>query len=382
MNFIPTRARLPNMPKALSEPVEPNLRGHVPALDAIRGLAILAVTVYRFGGGSHDEALAAEKVIPFIELGSRGVDLFFVLSGFLITGILFDTKQDLHFFRNFYARRTVRIFPLYYGVLIVALLLWPWHIPAQDYASWLWLYGANIVQAREGWCLGWLNHFWSLAVEEHFYLVWPAVIYLLSRRNAMLACVGLFVASAVGRVACAYLYPHSPAAEVLTIFRLDGLVAGSYLALAARETGGLRALARPAWIIFLATSVLLVPFIYKGTRFLTIPETLWAIEGASFLVLVLTAVPESMLARFGENRILHWFGKYSYGMYVHQNLLIPLLSGFITAGGLATYLGNAVVGQLAYLVMMSLATVAVAYLSWHGFEVHFLKLKKYFGGHA
>jgi peptidoglycan/LPS O-acetylase OafA/YrhL len=106
-----------------------------------------------------------------IELGSRGVDLFFVLSGFLITGILFDAKGKEHYFRNFYMRRALRIFPLYYAALAVTLLVLPRVYPslaaefqpAVDAQAWLWLYGANVVQSVKGqWCLGPLNHFWRL----------------------------------------------------------------------------------------------------------------------------------------------------------------------------------------------------------------------------
>ena len=99
-------------------------RGHIPALDAIRGLAIVLVTLYRFGGGGDGPARAIGH--PWlIDLGRRGVDLFFVLSGFLITGILFDAKGKEHYFRNFYMRRTLRIFPLYYAALVVTLLVLP-----------------------------------------------------------------------------------------------------------------------------------------------------------------------------------------------------------------------------------------------------------------
>jgi peptidoglycan/LPS O-acetylase OafA/YrhL len=110
----------------------------VPMLDAIRGLAILLVTYYRFGGGSPDFATAGEG-LPLHDVGRRGVELFFVLSGFLITGILHDAKQKPYFFRNFYARRTLRIFPLYYGVLLLGLIVLPaisstaagWYAPAE-----------------------------------------------------------------------------------------------------------------------------------------------------------------------------------------------------------------------------------------------------------
>ena len=110
-------------------PELPNLKGHLPALDAIRGLAIVLVTLYRFGGGDHGLGRAVEADW-LVEPGSRGVDLFFVLSGFLITGILFDAKGKEHYFRNFYVRRALRIFPLYYGVLAAAVFLLPLVLPS------------------------------------------------------------------------------------------------------------------------------------------------------------------------------------------------------------------------------------------------------------
>jgi peptidoglycan/LPS O-acetylase OafA/YrhL len=368
------------------EPIEPNLQRHVPALDAIRGLAILGVTLYRFGGGSPGPATVGEQVIPFVELGSRGVDLFFVLSGFLITGILFDAREKPRYFVNFYARRTVRIFPLYYGVLVVLLLGVPllfgsldWLRPAQENAAWLWLYGANVLQASRGeWCLGWLNHFWSLAVEEHFYLVWPAVIFALSRKNAMRACVALFLAAMVGRVAWLKLGGNDVAPEVFTLFRMDGLVAGAWLALAARNEGGLTRFVPTALTILIVNSLLLVPITVLHLRLLTLTDTLWTIECAALLVLVVTASPQTLLGRLGASPALHWLGKYSYGMYVFANLLIPLLASVVTAAGIATWLGSNLAGQLAYVVVMSLATAAVALLSWHLYEKHFLRLKAFF----
>ena len=119
-------------------------------------------------------------------VGQTGVDLFFVLSGFLITGILLDTRNHPRYFINFYGRRTLRIFPLYYGIIFLTLFL-PMIVrmivgePVTEHQRnqwWLWLYLTNV-----GVFLGVdvpAMHFWSLAVEEHFYLVWPAVVYILS----------------------------------------------------------------------------------------------------------------------------------------------------------------------------------------------------------
>jgi peptidoglycan/LPS O-acetylase OafA/YrhL len=366
--------------------IEPRLQGHVPALDAIRGLAILGVLLFRFGGGSTGFASAGLPVVPLIDIGARGVDLFFVLSGFLITGILLDAKSKPRYFLNFYARRTVRIFPLYYAVLFVSLVVWPALAgfaeelqPAQDNSPWLWLYGANVLQAWRGeWCLGYLNHFWSLAVEEHFYLVWPAVIYSLSRPTAMRTCGILFVVATLGRMAWLKLGGNDVAPEVFTLFRMDGLVAGAWLALAARSAGGLRRFAGPAKAVLLATTLLLIPLSIKHARMLTLVDSLWVIECAALLVVVVTAAPATFLGRCGASRLLHWFGKYSYGLYVFANLLIPLLAPVLTARGLAETLGSPYAGQLVYLILMSAVTCATAFVSWHAFEKHFLRLKKWF----
>jgi peptidoglycan/LPS O-acetylase OafA/YrhL len=155
-------------------------------------------------------------------------------------------------------------------------------------------------------------------------------------------------------------------------------VAGAFLALAARGEGGLLALVRPARWILAVVTILLLPCIWKGSRLLTIPETLWALESSAFLVLIVSAAPHTWLGRCTQWPILHWCGKYSYGMYVYQSLLIPLLAVWITAPGLAAWCGNALAGQLCYALMLSVATSCAAYLSWHLFEKHLLKLKHYF----
>jgi peptidoglycan/LPS O-acetylase OafA/YrhL len=168
---------------------------YVPALDGIRGLAILAVLV------THSVPRLPATGLGYwcnqlIELGTFGVDLFFVLSGFLITGILLDSKDAPNYFRNFYARRFLRLFPVYYLYLIFIALLLPAihraiHTHMPDFGgNWWWflLYSCNLKPdhaANDAY----LGHFWSLAVEEQFYLVWPAVVLLLSRRRLTYFCI-------------------------------------------------------------------------------------------------------------------------------------------------------------------------------------------------
>ena len=361
-------------------------RGHIPALDAVRGLAIIMVTLYRFGGGGDGPASA----IPHhwsIDLGMRGVDLFFVLSGFLITGILFDAKGKEHYFRNFYLRRSLRIFPLYYGTLaaivlasLVSTSAAQVFAPAAERQMWLWLYGGNILQSLEGeWCLGPLNHFWSLAIEEHFYLLWPLVIYCCSRRSAMWTCGIVIAASVLGRAAWCVAGGNDVAAEVLTPLRMDGLAIGSWVALAARGELGLARLARWAWPVAISSGLFAVVLVIGEKRLLGLPHFVWACFFAAALVILLAAPTNSRLTLLGHSRVLRFFGKYSYAMYVFQNLLIPLVAGVITAPMLAANLGSPALGQIVYCAVMFAATTAVALLSWHAFERHFLRLKDRLG---
>src|SRR4051812_432361 len=160
-------------------------------IDGLRGTAILAVVICHFS------ALLPRADHPWIgvlENGWAGVDLFFVISGFLITGILLDAKGEANYFRNFYARRALRIVPLYYGFLIVALLLRQW-----EAQPWLWTWTVNywlpmrMGAAGTAWT-SWnemIIPFWSLAVEEQFYLIWPIVALLLSPHGLMRVCAGV-----------------------------------------------------------------------------------------------------------------------------------------------------------------------------------------------
>jgi peptidoglycan/LPS O-acetylase OafA/YrhL len=315
--------------------------------------------------------------------------LFFVLSGFLITGILFDAKGKEHYFRNFYMRRALRIFPLYYAAILVAVFVVPWlgssyssaFRPAVDGQAWLWLYGANVLQAIENsWCLGPLNHFWSLAIEEHFYLAWPAVIYFTSRRTAMRICGCLFAASIAGRMAWLASGGNDVAAEVLTPLRMDGLVLGSWLALAARRPGGLAWLVRCSWPVIAIFGLAAIGSELLGRRLFGLPYAAWACTCGALLILVVSSPKASWLGRLGNSRTLQFFGKYSYAMYVFQLPLIYLLAPAFTAGGIANVVGSRLVGQALYCAIMFALTTALALASWNVFEKRLLTMKHRFGG--
>ena len=182
----------PIHPQATLEPLPPpENRVIYPAFDGLRAVAVLLVFVYHYVPGT-------------LNWGWIGVDIFFVLSGFLITGILYDSRERVHRYRVFYIRRTLRIFPLYYLVLLVPALLWPVFRWAWHPADWMWLaYLGNYIrllnpadyvqnhslfETLQSQSIPWLSlsydHLWSLSVEEQFYVVWPLVVFTLRGRAA------------------------------------------------------------------------------------------------------------------------------------------------------------------------------------------------------
>ena len=144
---------------------------HMPQLDGLRALAVLMVVVHHYVEGGW--GLAA----------NLGVKLFFVLSGFLITSILLRSRSQSgaagwnrwRAVRNFYARRFLRIFPLYYLVVALAAILDV--EPTREYLAWLLTYTLNLKMAAQGWYIDHFAHFWTLSIEEQFYLIWPWVFY-------------------------------------------------------------------------------------------------------------------------------------------------------------------------------------------------------------
>ena len=363
---------------------------HIPQLDGVRGLAILIVTLYRFSKEMPTEPLVGKILHAILALGERGVDLFFVLSGFLITGILVDTKGRPRYFKNFFARRSLRIFPLYFGSLFLFLILFPWLVPTREFFSeavanqfYLWTYLTNVkMSIANEWCFGALDHFWSLAVEEHFYLVWPLVIFLVSTQRALWIALGLAILSASWRTLAATSEQYQVAVDVLTLFRCDSLLIGAALALQIRLAGGIQKLLVPSLIVFTLCGIIGVLSVLFDKRLLTISHTIWALIWASVLVWLLNATERHWIARFFRLPWLQKLGKFSYGMYVFQSPLIPLVATVVSVSALADLVGDAILGNVIYIAIMFALSFGAALLSWYVLEVHCLKLKDRFSAAA
>ena len=221
---------------------------HIPALDGLRGIAVILVVFVhanlRFSGpfGSSSQL----DVIVARVLGSLwvGVDLFFLLSGFLITGILLDAKGSALFFRNFYVRRALRIFPLFYGFLLASQaiprimgVLRFLKVGRADGAA-LALYYYNVKAGLFGHTTEYFQHFWSLCVEEHFYLFWPLIVNALNLKRLQVVCVVAIICEPVVRLVAIVSGAPLQAAYLLTPFRLDGLLCGALIAILSRADDG------------------------------------------------------------------------------------------------------------------------------------------------
>lgn len=392
---------------AIPAPVEPPavfraaLRTHIPALDGLRGVAILAVLCFHL-----TDVMIASPSSPWIDRvlrrvfsqGWMGVDLFFVLSGFLITGILLDAKGTAHYFRNFYARRVLRIFPLYYAVVAFYLLVLPRIAPqassvygvviGHPLLYWLYLSNHAIAHALAGGrqsFVGVLGPTWSLGVEEQFYLFWPLVVYLSSRRGMIRACIGAVALAIALRIVLLANGTHWAYISTLTPCRLDALAIGGLLACLIRQRPGLARLARRA-VPVAALSALAFALIFATQHLISWDQgrmryafgfTVVAVLSACLMLLAITGPRRRLLSRLLTHPLLTTFGKYSYGLYLlHVPLQEVIRRHMIPVERFPTLAGSHLPGTLAYMgVSLSIYYVA-AWLSWHLFEVQFLKLKR------
>ncbi len=382
---------------------------YVPALDGIRGLAIGLVLFFHFFDrrAFYDVAptLALDQwVMRLVSLGWAGVDLFFVLSGLLITGILYDAKGEPAYLRNFFARRALRIVPLYATFLVAIILIAP--LVFRDDRSlqilwgnqaWYWTYSVNWWAAidpltdRGAYSNG---HLWSLSVEEQFYLIWPAIVLLASRRVLVGVCMFCVVGAFAFRVAL--INDVSPinalgisnvlSAYTLMPARMDALAIGGLLALAIRTPLPLSHLKTSAFAALATGAVALVVLLITRGEFYhfdpwiqTVGYSSTALLFGGLILIVLTSPPASLLRRPLTHPVLRFLGRYSYGLYVVHWIIGVLLIKILTRhGDLPSLFHSQIPARLGFLALGCAVSLAVAWVSWHVIESPFLRLKRYF----
>jgi peptidoglycan/LPS O-acetylase OafA/YrhL len=363
---------------------------HVPVLDAIRGLAILLVLINHFIGEIPFPNSFLGRIIDSLAKSTWvGVDLFFVLSGFLITGILYDTLGSRNYFRAFYARRFLRIFPLYYGFLFLVIafsrpLQIEWHGRQYLYLAYLQNTGIarHIFSIPLSPCLS-INHLWSLAVEEQFYFVWPAVVFLCRNR---LRLMGLAIALVLGSIAVRILmvHLHAPLGSIYTFTpaRADSLMMGAILALAMRSSPQTRSsLSRAAlWVLPGSLALLLAlawpdrRLNWENARIAIFGYTLLALAGAALIVLSL--MHRRVQAAINQP-VMRQLGKYSYGIYVLHYPILTFLY-YLDLPGRVGFEGGALGPRLLTSATAATASILLAVLSFQFYESRFLRLKRYF----
>jgi peptidoglycan/LPS O-acetylase OafA/YrhL len=387
----------------LGEPVQPALevsgpaRGHVPALDGVRGTAILLVLVsHLMLFNDHTGSRLSDSLAALRGLGWSGVDLFFALSGFLITGILYDTLNDPGYFRSFYMRRFLRIFPLYYGFLFLLIALGPWLHTAwhgRQYVLLAYMQNTTLWFPVSDFHPGkWadLEHFWSLAAEEQFYLFWPLMVFLVRKRARLLALALGLSAAALGLRIAMYMHGASPLTiMMLTPCRMDTLLLGGAAALALR---GNAVWIPRRWLLPVAAAcaavlvTLALVHVHHDLRYAFFGATFgYSILAVGCVALLLTSItPGSVAHRMFDAAWLRSLGKYSYGMYVLHIFVSKVAGYWITRWlgaslriALTPALHSRILAVLMEFLVNVLIVYAAAWLSYNLYEVHFLRLKRY-----
>jgi peptidoglycan/LPS O-acetylase OafA/YrhL len=365
------------------------VHSRIPALDGLRGVAILLVVAIHVRLPPAE--LPLDHLVAFVlSAGWLGVDLFFVLSGFLITGLLIDARGGPRYFRTFYTRRTLRIFPLYYLTLAFVFFIAP-RLPGllrsdglQGREWWYWLYLSNIYFALGDWPSNSFNGVWSLAVEEQFYLVWPWVVLLCPPRALLRVCVLTMLMAPLVRLVLLVSGAGLTATYALTPARMDALAAGATVSVLARRPGALERLTPVARLVGIAT-LLLILVIALHHREVSLDTPVSATLGYSLAavgfgaVLLLTLTSRGALSAVLNQPVLRAFGVYSYAIYLFHDAVWELVEPRLwTAGEPPAIIGSHLPAQLLGLVIMLPLSFATGWLSWNLLERHILALKRFF----
>jgi peptidoglycan/LPS O-acetylase OafA/YrhL len=380
----------------------------LPALDGVRGIAILLVLQFHvlvFGRLLLPQGAELSRLdrIVFQTLGSGwiGVDLFFVLSGFLITGILLRAKPTDGYFRPFYARRFLRIFPAYYLFLLFVMFLYPLMRDLDQSALfaglevdpgerwWFFLYLQNLPMAipqmhPEGMPL---FHLWSLAIEEQFYIVWPLVVLACPRRALPFVCIATMLAALGLRMYMVHGGADWAAASfstyVFTPARMDSLAAGALIASLIDVGVSAKRMRTGAAVLAVVSAVVLAYIGFSNGTFSAYDNSIRSF-GFTLLALTFTGCVVFVVTGQGSPRVLSSgvlmaFGLYSYAMYIiHPVVFAEVAYGVERSGGLVSIGGTYLCSMFVLDAAVVGTTFTVAWLSWHLYEKWFLNLKRHF----
>jgi peptidoglycan/LPS O-acetylase OafA/YrhL len=357
------------------------LRPKMPELDCVRGVAILMVLFYHgFASRQNFAAFAGfpKLFVWLVSPGWTGVNLFFALSGFLITGILLDSKDHPRYYRRFYLRRALRILPAYYGLLLLLVVLGR-HGTHGESVSWAFLGLSAVYLANITVLFGIPIQFgvlWSLAVEEHFYLIWPMIVRNLTRRSVGVVAIVLAAVATIARV-ISFLLGYDYLGHY-TWLVADGLALGSLLAVLMRGPLGTRRQLKLVLLTMLVASLVMVLLdtplhhpLAGGALHITALNLLCTVLVGGTLLLGTSAW--SFLVQL---RALRFFGDISYGLYLLHMLVFNIFDNlqFRFFPLVPSFRGHFDVMLARFSICVAVA-IGLAFLSRRYFEEPFLRLK-------
>ena len=351
----------------------------MPQLDALRTIAVALVVVYHW--------FPTGTGINWLPNGTIGVMVFFVISGFLITRILITNRNAIeagkstlgHAYKNFFVRRALRIFPLYYLTITAVWLLIPESSDIDEYPLYFYLYGYNILLHQTGNWADLLSPFWTLGVEEQLYLVWPWVVMLTPRRYLLWAISGLIAGGILFR---AYGYSQGDFDGVLTPASFDAFGLGALWAWL--TTDATERVEKFRKILPVAT---LVAFLFMiGLLFLpgdALPVVLF--QRTLIAVIALYFVVGGSFGFTGplgivlNNRSLHYIGRISYGIYVFHMIVPGYIVPFILKVMNRLLRGHVPdLGYWGHRLFSLFVLIALASASWYVIEKPINNLKRYY----
>jgi peptidoglycan/LPS O-acetylase OafA/YrhL len=365
-------------------------------LDGMRGWAIIFVMIYHF-------SIPFQQAIPvndfdlligkIFQMGWLGVDLFFVMSGFLITTILYNSTENKGYFKNFYVRRFLRIFPLYYGVLFLLLVALPFVSDSfsqktqvmQDNSIWFWTYLVNWRVAALGDFRGFQSgYMWSLAVEEQFYIFWPLVVYFFKKH---LIKISLFfiIFSFILKLILLQLGVSAVSLYTMTFTHLDGLLLGGIIAVLSCNGQLNQKYKKLLFVMTVIATAIFILIILKDMSFIFYHKSV-AFLGISALSVIfcymltktISAKDSSLYYKLFSYKPIIKCGQLCYGLYLlHQPIGVLVSEKLISHTSFFVFESYAPAAVLN-IVICTMISLTAAQLSYSLYEVHFLKLKKYF----
>lgn len=344
-------------------------------LDGIRGIAALMVMFYHFFFKLESNNSLMHFVKKITHFGQSGVSLFFVLSGFLITRILLATKDNPHYFSHFYLRRSLRIFPLYYLFLAIFYFLIPLvkKAPIDSFSlqAPYWIYLQDFALTFN-WASSGPTYFWSLAVEEHFYLFWPIMVYYFNNKKIVYSILIIILTATATRW---LLIDNNYESRYFTFSRMDELAMGAFLAILEikGKLSQVKTNAKTFLLLFVISAIPVLVF-WSG---LTAKSPHYFLQITKFLILgfayfsfigfIITSGQNMFIKKALRHGSLTYTGRISYGLYVYHPLCFWAITHFLK------------INNIAFSLVFSFAlSYIVASASFYLFEKRLLNLKKYF----